>query len=135
MTNRHVAKLVARRSADGKVCSCASRRRSRYGAALDFKEEVGAVAARRDPVHGRGLAYLADDASPDVALLRIAGRGLPSPLPLADARRSPTTSSRSIGYPAFDYRNDTDDQATVLPRPLRREALRARPGDAGAGRA
>ena len=37
-----------------------------------------------------------------------------------------------IGYPAFDDRNDADDQAQVLPRPLQREALRARQGDAGA---
>ncbi len=111
-TNRHVAKLVARRTADGRgVFLRSPLTGARYGMNLDFKEEVGSLPADARPVSVTEILYLADDAAPDVALLRIAGEDLPSPLPLAEQEAAVGDLVALIGYPAFDSRNDVDDQA------------------------
>lgn len=111
-TNRHVAKLVARRTADGRGVFLRSPLSGvRYGMNLDFKEEVGSLPADARPVSVTEILYLADDAAPDVALLRIAGEDLPSALPLAEREAVVGDLVALIGYPAFDSRNDVDDQA------------------------
>ncbi len=111
-TNRHVAKLVARRTSTGGGAYLRSPVSGvRYGMNLDFKEEVGSLAADARPFEVHDIVYLADDASPDVALLRIEGDSLPSALPLAEEEAEPEQIVAIIGYPAFDSRNDANDQA------------------------
>jgi endonuclease G len=111
-TNRHVAKLVARRTSTGGGAFLRSPFSGvLYGMNLDFKEEVGSLAADARPFGVRDITYIADDASPDVALLRIEGDDLPSALPLAEEEAEPDQIVAIIGYPAFDSRNDANDQA------------------------
>lgn len=111
-TNRHVAELVARRTFSGAGTFLRSPTSGvRYGVNLDFKEEVASRPDEARPFEVREVVYLADSASPDVALLRIAGDDLPSALPLAEAEAEPGDLVAIIGYPAFDSRNNLDDQA------------------------
>jgi endonuclease G len=111
-TNRHVAKLVARRSADGSGMFLRSPTSgARYGINLDFKEEFGSLPADAKPIRVTEIVYLADDAAADVSLLRITGDGLPSPLPLAKDEAVAQDLVALVGYPAFDSRNNKDDQA------------------------
>ena len=111
-TNRHVAKVVAQRGFDGSGVFLRSPASGlRYGAEIDFLEEVGSNPGDARPVEVVAITYLADDASPDVALLRIVGDGLPSALPLAGVEAEPDQLVALIGYPAYDSRNDPDDQA------------------------
>ncbi|MDP5181594.1 DNA/RNA non-specific endonuclease [Blastococcus sp. BMG 814] len=111
-TNRHVASLVARRLADGRGIFLRSPATgARYGADIDFAEEVGSVASQAVPVAVSDVLFVADDAAPDVAFLRIRGRDLPDPLPLADDEAGAGDVVALIGYPAFDERNDPHDQA------------------------
>ena len=111
-TNRHVAKLVARRTADGRgVFLRSPLSGARHGMNLDFKEEIESLPAGARPVSITEILYLADDAAPDVALLRIAGENLPSVLPLAEREAGVGDLVALIGYPAFDSRNNVDDQA------------------------
>lgn len=111
-TNRHVAKLVARRLADGRgVFLRSPATGARYGVNVDFKEEVGSLPADARPFQVSEIVHLADDTAPDVALLRITGTGLPDPLPLARDEADVEELVALIGYPAFDSRNDVDDQA------------------------
>src|SRR3954452_8904252 len=112
VTNRHVAKLVARRGSDGRGILLRSPTTGvLYGADLDFKEEVGSVAADARPFAVSDILYLADDTQPDIALLRIHGDGLPDPLPLSDDAPAPGDLVALVGSPAFDPRNDAGDQA------------------------
>ncbi|MGW6281329.1 DNA/RNA non-specific endonuclease [Kribbella sp. NPDC055071] len=111
-TNRHVAKLIAARVADGSGVFLRSPAGILYKAQLDFKEEVHSDPGAATPVQVTSIRYLADDASPDVALLRIEGEpGLPSALPLADEEAEAEQRVALIGYPAYDSRNDKNDQA------------------------
>lgn len=111
-TNRHVAKVVAQRGFDGSGVFLRSPTSGlRYGAEIDFREEVGSNPGDARPVEVVAISYLADDASPDVALLRITGDDLPSALPLAAAEAEADQLVALIGYPAYDSRNDPDDQA------------------------
>jgi len=57
------------------------------------------------------VLYLADDTAADVAFLQISGPDLPSPLLLADKEAQAGDLVGLIGYPAFDDRNDLNDQA------------------------
>jgi endonuclease G len=112
VTNRHVAKLVARRGSDGRGILLRSPTTGvLYGADLDFKEEVGSLAADAHPFAVSDILYLADDTEPDIALLRIHGDALPDPLPLSDDDPEPGDLVALVGYPAFDTRNDAGDQA------------------------
>jgi endonuclease G len=111
-TNRHVAKLVAMRTAAGGGAFLRSPLSGvRYGMNLDFKEEVGSRASDARPFEVRDIVYLADDTAADVALLRIEGDDLPSALPLADEEADTDQIVAIVGYPAFDSRNDANDQA------------------------
>jgi len=111
-TNRHVAKLVAAQAADSRGFFLRSPASGLlYGAEIDFKEEVNSDPGDARPFEVTEIVYLADDASPDVALLRIVGDGLPPALPLADSEAPEGARVALIGYPAYDPRNDIDDQA------------------------
>lgn len=111
VTNRHVAGLVARRTADGTGVFMRDPSQLRYGAALDFREEFGSIAAEATPFTVVDVPYLADTTAPDVAFLRITGENLPSPLALADVEASVDDLVALIGYPAYDDRNDADEMA------------------------
>ncbi|MGO7359989.1 DNA/RNA non-specific endonuclease [Rhizobium ruizarguesonis] len=108
VTNRHVAKLVARRGRDGTGIFLRSPIGARYGANLDMREEVGSAPGDSYTLPVTKIAYLADDSSADVALLEIEVRdGLsPDPVPLASRRGRDGELVATIGYPAFDDRND-----------------------------
>lgn len=114
VTNRHVAGLVARRSADGQGVFLRGPSQIRYGASLDFREEYVSLAADARPFTVVAVPYLADMTGPDVALLRITGEHLPSPLPLADTEAGVDDLVALIGYPAHDDRNDADVMAAYF---------------------
>ncbi|MFD1158182.1 DNA/RNA non-specific endonuclease [Roseovarius aestuarii] len=109
VTNRHVAKFVARRNFRGEAVYAYGPGNVRYGARIDFVEEVD---IQPDP--GRvfvieEFTYLADDISADVALGRIArNTGMPriAPLPLAETDGEDGETVGLVGYPAYDSRNE-----------------------------
>ena len=113
VTNRHVAKIVARRRSDGRAVFMRSATGAPYGAQLDFLEEAGGARteARAAPVIA--VDYLADDAAADVALLRLKTSDFDLPAALLLSKKAPKEADlvALIGYPAFDSRNDADDQA------------------------
>lgn len=114
-TNRHVAKIVAKRLADGRAVFMRALSGARYGANIDFGEEAGSASGDTSRTLAvASLKYLADDLSADVALLRVeaAAALLPSPIPLAATPAKPNDLVALIGYPASDIgRNNADDQA------------------------
>jgi endonuclease G len=111
-TNRHVAKIVAKRRADGRAVFMRRPSGTPYGMKVDFEEEVGSAGDDRTAVVTR-IEYLADDLSADVALLRIEGAAfaLGPPFELADTEAGVGERVALIGYPAHDSRNDEADQA------------------------
>lgn len=111
-TNRHVAKIVARRRADGRAVFMRSPSGVPFGMKIDFEEEVGSTGDERT-VAVAAVEYLADDLSADVALLRIEPGDfeLPDPFDLADSEARKGHVVALIGYPAHDSRNDEADQA------------------------
>ncbi|SDI38440.1 endonuclease G [Paraburkholderia steynii] len=116
VTNRHVAQIVARRKADGSAVFMRAPSGARYGAAIDFGEEVESKADDNSrTAELTRIEYLADDASADVALLWIeaADFKLPSPFQLVGdkAKVAKADLVALIGYPAYDSRNDADAQA------------------------
>lgn len=111
VTNRHVAGLVARRTADGRGVFLRAPSQIKFGAALDFKEEFGSLAVDAKPFEVVDVPYLADTTAPDVAFLRITGQNLPTPLPLAHSDAVKDDIVALVGYPAFDDRNDIQAMA------------------------
>lgn len=113
VTNRHVAKLVARRTTAGGAVFMRSPQGPRYGAAIDFGEEVTSpVGDVSQTVEVTAIDYLADDLEADVALLRVGSPSLtPTPLDLAEDEAAPGDLVALIGYPAYDSRNDAAAQA------------------------
>lgn len=112
-TNRHVAKLVARRSWTGAgVFLYNPFSHARYGAFIDFGEEEGVTAnpALLCPVER--FTYIAEDMAADVALARIAlpagdGAAPPEPIPMAATPGAAEEWVATVGYPAADpYRNN-----------------------------
>ena len=114
LTNRHVAKLVAKRNADGTAVFMRSPMTGiRYGAQIDFNEEVGAKPQDARPARVLEIVYLADDLAADMALLKVkqvdgATWQMPDPLPLADDEAANDELVALVGYPAYDTRNDVD---------------------------
>ncbi|WGM37668.1 DNA/RNA non-specific endonuclease [Caulobacter sp. NIBR1757] len=112
VTNRHVAKIVARRAAGGQAVFLRSLSGARCGAAIDFNEEIDSKAGDTSAtVRVSGIEYLADDFSADVALLRLTAPDIPTPLELSERPAAPGELVALIGYPAYDSRNDDSDQA------------------------
>jgi endonuclease G, mitochondrial len=110
-TNRHVAKIVASRVSDGSGFFMRSPATGvRYGAEVDFTETLDRPPGAPEPVRVERVVYLADDLSPDVALLEIVGDALPSAFELAEDETGEGELVGLIGYPAFDTRNDAADQ-------------------------
>ncbi|MEH0198824.1 DNA/RNA non-specific endonuclease [Caulobacter sp. CCNWLY153] len=112
VTNRHVAKLVAKRSLDGKAVFVRSPFTGvRYGASIDFNEEVEARTTDARSAVATAVEYLADDTEADVALLRVARpNGVdwswPDRLELAEKEAAQGDLVALVGYPAYDTRND-----------------------------
>jgi endonuclease G len=121
LTNRHVAKLVAKRSNDGRPVYMRSPVTGiRYGAQVDFNEEAGAKPMDARVAQAFEIVYLADDVGADMALLKIKKFGdgawsMPDPVPLADREAVDQELVALIGYPAYDSRNE----ASVMDRYFR----------------
>ena len=113
VTNRHVAKLVARRTASGGAVFMRSPQGPPYGAAIDFGEEVSSpVGDVSKTVRVTDIDYLADDLEADVALLRVGSPTLkPTPLDLAATEAALRDPVALVGYPAYDTRNDASAQS------------------------
>lgn len=113
ITNRHVAKIVAKRVAGGKGVFLRSPSSGiRCGANVDFSEEVGTTVGDARTARVVAVEYIADDMAADVALLKIeADFPLPDPIALSDAEAKQGDLVAIIGYPAFDSRNNASDQA------------------------
>ncbi|GEM_PF-597280 len=114
VTNRHVAKLVARRRQDGSGSFNRNASGAPYGAKIDFGEEVDSPLNNNNRTAPIGaIEYLADDLSADVALLRIGNAPFPIPSPLDLEERLAVEGElvALVGYPAHDPRYDADDQA------------------------
>ena len=109
ITNRHVAKFVARRNFRGEATYAYGPGNVRYGASIDFVEEAE---AQPDPARVfviEEFTYLADDISADAAIGRIrknSDMGRIAPLPLADADGENGETVGLVGYPAYDSRNE-----------------------------
>jgi endonuclease G len=116
-TNRHVAKIVARRAKDGTgVFLRSSMSGVRYGAMVDFNEELGARPEEARAVPVTEITYLADDFSADIALLKVrkasgADWTMPDPIILADREAARDELVAIVGYPAYDDRHDGSDAA------------------------
>lgn len=114
LTNRHVALLVAKRSADGHPVFMRSPVTGvRYGAQIDFNEEVGATAADARVASAIEVVYIADDISADMALLKVrqvagANWAMPDAVELADREAKDGELVALVGYPAYDSRNDAN---------------------------
>jgi endonuclease G len=114
LTNRHVAQLVAMRGADGRpIFMRAPLTGIRYGAQIDFNEEVEAPRGSERIARAFEIVYLADDLAADMALLKVrqvdgATWAMPDPIPLADREAVDKELVALIGYPAYDSRNDAD---------------------------
>jgi len=114
VTNRHVALLFAGMK-NGDFSFRRSPAGGTYGASLDFKEEhlqpdVLSVKVKR-------IVYVADltDDAPDLAFLELESEvELPSPLTLAAANAKAGDFVATIGYPAFDDRNNLDDMGRIF---------------------
>ncbi len=108
-TNRHVAKIVARRTAFGTGAFLFDPfGAGRYGAAINFNAKIDAPAdlAKLAPI--LKFTYLAADDAADVAIARIA---IPTefdvePLVLSNVEARDKDLIAVIGYPARDSRND-----------------------------
>jgi len=113
VTNRHVAKLVAQRAANGSGVFMRSPIGPRYGARVDFHEE--ALSPANDDsrtVVVADITYLADDLAADMAILRVGSSPFAiTPLQLSDKEAKTGDLIALIGYPAYDSRNDVSDQA------------------------
>ncbi len=113
ITNRHVAKLVAQRAANGSGVFLRNPAGIRQGINVDFREEQDSTPG--DTSHTVSIVaidYIADDLSADAALLRISTSAPlhPSPLPLSAKEAVLDELVALIGYPARDPRNDADAQ-------------------------
>lgn len=114
LTNRHVAKIVAKRNADGTAVFMRSPTTGvKYGAQIDFNEEVGARPQNARVARAIDIVYIADDLAADMALLKVkqaddARWPMPDPIALADNEAVNKESVGLIGYPAYDFRNDAD---------------------------
>jgi len=105
-TTRHVVGAIARRGDYGGGAFLRDQSQIRYGAAIDFSDEVGPLSFNRFAV--TEVVYLADDLAPDVALLRIVGENLPPAMDLAEHEAAEGLPVGLIGYPVYDPMHEED---------------------------
>lgn len=107
VTNRHVAKLVAKRGRTGAGIFLRSPIGMPYKAKLDMREEVDSPPGAAFELPVSDIVYLADDSEADVALLEIEVNDhlAPDPIPLAGRRANDAELVATVGYPAYDDRN------------------------------
>ena len=108
VTNRHVAKYIGQRVTNGSGVFLRSPAGALYGAKIDMGEEYGAAAGNGLECKVEKIIFLADDTEADCALFEIVvgGECNPSALPLADQRAKEGDLVATVGYPAFDSRNE-----------------------------
>lgn len=108
ITNRHVAKLIAQRRADGSGVFMRSPIGALYGAKIDMRKEAGSDTGSAFECPVERVVYLADDTEADCALLEITTTASckPGKIDLADQRAENGELVATIGYPAYDDRND-----------------------------
>lgn len=112
ITNRHVAKLVARRTFRGDGVFMFSPANVPYEASIDFVEEAGNSPLVQRELKLESFTYLADDAAADIALARVsrpsASAGFSvAPIQPADDDGDNDELVAVVGYPASDpFRND-----------------------------
>jgi endonuclease G len=114
-TNRHVAKLVARRTFRGEGVFMFGPANVPFGASIDFVEEADVASDPDRVLRIEAFTYLADDAAADIAIGRVkrpdAALGIFN-LPLADNDGGDGEMVAVVGYPAADpFRNDPTDMA------------------------
>jgi endonuclease G, mitochondrial len=110
VTNRHVAELVAESDGASGFRFRMSPAGVRFGAQIDFREELGAVAP--DEFVAVKIRFLAADTQPDIAILEIeAARPLPPPVDFAATAARTGQMVGVVGYPTRDSRNDPADVA------------------------
>lgn len=108
VTNRHVAKLVGRRVSDGSGVFMRSPAGALCGAHVDFAEELGSPAQSKRQCKVERIAFIADDTEADCAILEISvsAEVQPGVLALADHRAGLGELVATVGYPAYDSRNE-----------------------------
>uniref|UniRef100_A0AAN0MEV2 Trypsin-like peptidase domain-containing protein n=1 Tax=Yoonia rhodophyticola TaxID=3137370 RepID=A0AAN0MEV2_9RHOB len=131
VTNRHVAKLVAKRTHRGDgVFLFSPFGATRYAARIDFGEEAGVPPDPARVLQVEKFTYLADDAAADVAIaeIRRPSEGVQiGALPLAASDGDDGETVAVVGYPAADpFRKRPDRDAELFSQPLRRQTVCAR---------
>ncbi|MBO9575340.1 MAG: DNA/RNA non-specific endonuclease [Sphingobium sp.] len=109
VTNRHVAKYIGQRIADGSGVFLRSPAGAPYGAKVDMGEEYGGPAnANALECKVERIVFLADDTEADCSLFEIVVTATckPGVLPLASKRAAQGELVATVGYPAYDSRNE-----------------------------
>jgi endonuclease G len=108
VTNRHVAKAIAQRVHGGGGTFLRSPAGALYGAKIDMAEEYGGPIDGGQECRVEKILFLADDTEADCALFEIviSATCRPAPLPLGSNRAQPGELVATVGYPAYDSRNE-----------------------------
>lgn len=108
VTNRHVAKIVGQRVRDGRGVFLRSPAGALYGARINVGEELGSPVEAGLEFKVERIVLIADDTEADCAILEVTApsAGALSPLDLAPTRAVVGELVATIGYPAYDSRND-----------------------------
>lgn len=108
VTNRHVAKIVGRRVSDGRGVFTRSPQGALYESRVDFNRELGAPQPGGRVCKVERIVFIADDTEADCALFEItvSAAFAPGALQLAEARAAKDALVGTVGYPAYDSRNE-----------------------------
>ena len=109
ITNRHVALEFAQLESHGYVVT---QHPQAVQVELDFRGEHQVSGAQRVSVEQ--ILWVSGDPTIDMALLRLSGEGLPSPIPLAKDDPQRDHFVAVIGYPARDSRNQSGAMARIF---------------------
>ncbi|MGH9902714.1 MAG: DNA/RNA non-specific endonuclease, partial [Pyrinomonadaceae bacterium] len=114
VTNRHVAEIFAERRGQRFVISTNPEGKT-VRAFLDFKEEHKQTASFETGVETVLFVEASGNGRPDLALLQLKkGRNYPPPIQLSTAKREAGEFVAAVGYPARDFRNDTQAMTKVF---------------------
>ena len=116
VTNRHVAKLFANHR-NGVFPFGSNRDGQQYEVSIDFLEEHDTTSSHEVSV--AEVLYITEDRAdePDLAFLRLEssdGSEIPAPLVLSDRPTMQGLVVVNVGYPAFDARQDAEDQNRIF---------------------